>query len=133
MGSGPGNFVVLTTPIRLPSNCHPAPTVVLATPMTGPQLPWFLYLIRCSDNSLYTGITLDLERRFAEHEEQGKKCAKYLKGKAPLELVFSSPAGQTKSQASRLEFHVKRLAKKQKERLVTGQLTMGQLGLGSQE
>jgi hypothetical protein len=41
-------------------------------------------MIRCADNSLYTGITIDLDRRFAEHQSQGKKCAKYLKGKSPL-------------------------------------------------
>ena len=91
--------------------------------------PWFLYLIRCNDNTLYTGITIDLERRFGEHQSQGKKCAKYLQGKAPLELAFTSPAGGTKSEASRLEFYVKRLSKAKKERLAAGQVTLEQLGL----
>ncbi len=91
--------------------------------------PWFLYIIRCNDNSLYTGITIDLERRFTEHEAQGKKCAKYLKGKAPLSLVFTTAAGQNKSEASRLEYRIKRLSKLKKERLVTGQVTVNQLGL----
>lgn len=97
--------------------------------MPTPKPPWFLYLIRCNDNSLYTGITINLERRFAEHEDQGQKCAKYLKGKAPLQLVFTSPAGATKSEASRLEFYVKRLSKAKKERLALGQLSLEQLGL----
>ena len=97
--------------------------------MAHPQQPWFLYLIRCSDNSLYTGITVDLARRFIEHQEQGKKCAKYLKGKAPLELVFTTPAGQNKSDASRLEYRVKRLSKYNKERLVSGATSLTQLQL----
>jgi len=97
--------------------------------MPKPSPPWFLYLIRCNDNTLYTGITIDLERRFAEHSEQGKKCAKYLKGKAPLDLVFTSSAGANKSTASRLEFYVKRLPKAQKERLAAGEITLEQLGL----
>ena len=99
--------------------------------MPKPKPAWFLYLIRCGNNHLYTGITIDLERRFAEHQSQGKKCAKYLKGKAPLELVFTSPAGATKSEASRLEFYVKRLSKAKKEQLVSGALTLEQLGLQS--
>ncbi len=91
--------------------------------------PWFLYIIRCSDNSLYTGITLDMDRRFEEHCSQSKKCAKYLKGKAPLQLVFTTEAGQDKSAASRLEYRIKRLSKLQKERLVAGEVTTRQLGL----
>lgn len=95
------------------------------------QPPWYLYLIRCSDNSLYTGITLDPARRFTEHTDQGKKCAKYLRGKAPLQLVFSSPAGATKAEASRLEVYIKRLPKAKKERLARGEISLAQLGLAS--
>jgi putative endonuclease len=86
---------------------------------------WFLYMIRCADNSLYTGITTDLDRRFAEHQAQGKKCAKYLRGKAPLQLVFTTAVG-TKSQASRLELQLKQCPKRVKEQLVTGQTTLAQ-------
>jgi putative endonuclease len=80
---------------------------------------WFLYMIRCADNSLYTGITTELDRRFAEHQSQGKKCAKYLRGKAPLELVFTTEVG-TKSDASRLELRLKKCSKATKEKLVSG-------------
>ena len=80
---------------------------------------WFLYLIRCADNSLYTGITVDLDRRFIEHQSQGKKCAKYLRGKSPLTLVFTTEVG-TKSDASRLELRLKKCSKATKEKLVTG-------------
>jgi putative endonuclease len=80
---------------------------------------WFLYMIRCADNSLYTGITTELDRRFAEHQSQGKKCAKYLRGKAPLELIFTTEVG-TKSDASRLELRLKKCSKATKEKLVSG-------------
>jgi putative endonuclease len=92
------------------------------------QALWFLYIIRCADNSLYTGITTDLARRFAEHQAQGKKCAKYLRGKAPLELVFQTIAGN-KAQASRLELRLKQCSKRTKERLVAGETTLVSLGL----
>jgi putative endonuclease len=87
-------------------------------------------MIRSADNSLYTGITIDLERRFAEHQSQGKKCAKYLKGKSPLELSFTIEAG-TKSEASRLERRIKACSKTMKERLIAGQITLEGLGLRS--
>ena len=78
---------------------------------------WVLYMIRCADNSLYTGITIDIDRRFAEHQAQGKKCAKYLRGKGPLALVFMIPVGP-KSAATRLELRLKQCSKATKERLV---------------
>jgi putative endonuclease len=84
-----------------------------------PQPTWWLYMIRCADNSLYTGITIDVDRRFAEHQAQGKKSAKYLRGKGPLELVFTTPVG-TKSEASRLEVRVKGCSKRVKERIILG-------------
>jgi putative endonuclease len=87
---------------------------------------WFLYMIRCADNSLYTGITTELDRRFAEHQTQGKKCAKYLRGKAPLELVFSTEVG-TKSDASRLELRLKKCSKATKEKLVSGAIGLASI------
>jgi putative endonuclease len=93
-----------------------------------PSPIWFLYLIRCADNSLYTGITTDLDRRFAEHQSQGKKCAKYLRGKAPLELVFTTEVG-TKSEASRLELRLKKCSKATKEKLVTGAIALESIGI----
>lgn len=80
---------------------------------------WFLYLIRCADQSLYAGITTDVDRRFAEHCAQGKRCAKYLRGRGPLVLVFQVPVG-TKRQAAQAEWVVKRLSKAKKEALVAG-------------
>lgn len=79
---------------------------------------WSLYLVRCSDRSLYTGITTNVEERFAQHSEGGVRAAKYLRGRGPLQLVFSTEVGD-RSEASRLEWRIKQLSKSQKERLVT--------------
>jgi len=78
---------------------------------------WYLYIIRCADNSLYTGITIDLERRFQEHSAQGPLTAKYLRGRAPLKLVYSTFVGN-KSDASKEEYRIKQLSKKAKEALI---------------
>ena len=87
---------------------------------------WYLYIVRCRDTSLYTGIATDAVRRVAEHAAQGKKCARYLRGKAPLELVFSVEAG-SHAEAARLEVLVKRISKADKERLVKGQKALAAL------
>ncbi|WP_368540724.1 GIY-YIG nuclease family protein [Enterobacter soli] len=78
---------------------------------------WFLYLVRTADNTLYTGITTDVARRFVEH--QTGKGAKALRGKGELRLAFSAPVGD-RSLALRLEYRIKQLTKRQKERLVAG-------------
>lgn len=49
---------------------------------------WFLYMIRCKFGTLHTGGTTDINRRFSEHQSQGKKCAKYLKGRAQKEAYI---------------------------------------------
>lgn len=85
---------------------------------------WSLYLIRCSDGKLYTGITTDVERRFGEHG--GQLGAKFMRGKGPFKLAYSASVGD-RSLASRLEWRVKRLAKRDKERLVNGEFTWHRL------
>ena len=84
-----------------------------------------LYILRCADGSLYTGIASDLERRLREHDG-GRRGAKYLRGRAPFELVFSCDAG-TRDSAQRLEYRVKRLCRRDKERLLDGQLEIDAL------
>ena len=79
---------------------------------------WSIYLIRCSDGSLYTGITTDVIRRLEMHRTG--KGAKYLKTRRPLELVFSKEVGN-RSQASKLEYAVKQLSKAKKEQIVSGE------------
>jgi len=80
--------------------------------------PWHLYLVRCANGDLYTGISTDVQRRFQEHVNN--RGAQRLKGKGPLKLVFSCHVGD-RSTALRLEHRVKKLAKTDKEALVAGQ------------
>jgi len=87
---------------------------------------WFLYLIRVNSGDLYTGVTTDVERRFAEHQAGGKKAARYLRGKGSLQLVYSQQTG-SRSAALRAEAAVKRLPKSAKEQLVAGALTLDQI------
>ena len=75
-------------------------------------------MIRCPDGALYTGVTLDVARRFAEHEAQGSLCAKYLRGKAPLKLVYQVCVGDKRA-AYQLEYELKRYSKREKESLLT--------------
>lgn len=79
---------------------------------------YYTYIIRCEDNSLYTGIASDLENRMTEHSSRNEKCAKYTMSHhaVKIETAFSS---NTKSLASKLEYHIKkRLSKQQKEELI---------------
>ncbi len=87
---------------------------------------WFLYLIRCKDNSLYTGITTDIKRRFNEHQSNDRKGSKYLRGKAPLKLVLKKKIGN-KSLASKVEAKVKKLPKAKKELLVKGKIKIKEI------
>ncbi len=84
-----------------------------------------LYILRCADDTLYTGITVDVPRRLEQHES-GTRGARYLRGRSPFALAFDAAAGD-RSRASRLEYRVKRLARKDKERLIAGQLLLDAL------
>ena len=84
---------------------------------------WFLYLIRFGGGELYTGITTDVARRLDEHRAGGRKGAKCLRGKGPLELVFQQEIG-ARSAALKAERRVKRLPKAAKEQLVAGLLPL---------
>ena len=78
---------------------------------------YYTYILRCKDNSLYTGITTDLERRLKEHKEKGEKTAKYtLRHEAvKMEIAWES---ENRVLASKLEFNIKKLTKKQKEEII---------------
>ena len=75
---------------------------------------WYLYILRCGDDTLYTGITTDVQRRLADH--RAGKGAKYTRGRAPLELVYEEKCG-THSDALRRELAVKALSRAEKEKL----------------
>ncbi|MDA7517546.1 GIY-YIG nuclease family protein [Akkermansiaceae bacterium] len=78
---------------------------------------WSLYILRCGDGSLYTGIATDVDRRFSEHESQGPKGAKYTRGKLPLEILYRREVGN-RSEATKEEMRVKALSRKQKLALI---------------
>ena len=81
---------------------------------------YYTYMLRCQDDSIYTGMTNDVERRMNEHFSEDKKKAKYTRShKAKkLEAVWQS---EDKILASKLEYHIKKLSKIQKEKLIQEQ------------
>lgn len=76
---------------------------------------WYLYILRCKDGSLYTGITTDVEKRLEAH--QSGKGAKYTRGRGPLVLVYREECG-THSDALKREVEIKRLTREQKQVLI---------------
>ena len=80
-------------------------------------MSWMVYLLRCSDDSLYCGATTDLDRRLREHN-QGVG-SRYTRSRLPVHLVWSS-CELSKSEAFKEEYRIKRLSKLMKEELVDG-------------
>lgn len=78
---------------------------------------WFVYIARCTDGSLYTGIALDIARRIAAHD--AGRGARYTRGRGPLALCAQRRCG-SKGDALRLELAVKRLPRPEKEGLLAG-------------
>ena len=78
---------------------------------------WFVYMVRCSDNSLYTGVTTDTRRRVQQHNDQIPGAAKYTRTRQPVSLVYQE-FYQTRSEACRREYEIKALSKRAKEQLV---------------
>ena len=79
---------------------------------------YYTYMLRCTDNSIYTGITSNLERRMEEHFTKNEKCAKYTATHQAkkLEATWES---ENRVLASKLEYHIKKsLTKKEKEALI---------------
>ena len=86
---------------------------------------YYVYMLRCEDNSLYTGITTDLKRRFSEHTGTDKG-AKYTKSRKPLQIAAAFEVA-TKSDALKLEYAIKKFGKPKKEMLVVGELDINTL------
>lgn len=82
-----------------------------------PQAPWQVYILRCADGSLYTGIARDLERRVAEHNGAGGAGASYTRSRRPVRLVYSEGA-DNRSAASRREYEIKQLSREDKLALI---------------
>ena len=80
-------------------------------------MPWYVYILRCGDGTLYTGVTDDVPRRLAAH--RSGKGAKYTRGRGPLELVYQEEVPD-RSAALKREIEIKRLTRQEKERLIKG-------------
>ena len=89
------------------------------------EADYSLYMVRCADGSLYTGIATDVARRINEHVDSARG-AKYLRGKGPLRLVFAERIGDRRA-AARAERRVKRLNRRGKEALIRGQRSLAEL------
>lgn len=76
---------------------------------------WTTYILKCNDDSYYTGITNDLKKRVSDHENG--KGAKYTRGRGPFKIVFQQNS-DNRSQASKREIEIKRLSRKEKEALI---------------
>ena len=78
---------------------------------------YFVYILRCADDTLYTGITTDLERRVDEHNNSAKG-AKYTRARRPVSLVYSEIL-ENRSDASKREYFIKKMSRKEKIQLLT--------------
>ena len=76
---------------------------------------WYLYILRCRDSTLYTGITTDVDKRFQAH--CSGKGAKYTRGRGPLELVYQENCGDH-SAALKREAEIKKLSRQEKVQLI---------------
>ncbi len=79
---------------------------------------WYVYLVRCNDNSLYAGITTDLAKRVEAHNN-GKNGAKYTRSRRPVRLVYQE-GGLSRSEAAKREYRLRKLSAVAKEKLITG-------------
>lgn len=79
------------------------------------MIKWYVYIVKCSDNTLYCGITLDISQRIWQHNTGNG--AKYTRGRGPVELVYLSEF-EDRSSASREEYRIKQLSKKNKLELI---------------
>jgi len=80
------------------------------------QMSWHVYIIACSDNSLYTGITTDVERRLGQHKSG--RGAKYFRGRQPMQLIYLE-SGHSRSTAMKKEASIKKMERSKKCLLIS--------------
>jgi putative endonuclease len=78
---------------------------------------WIVYILRCSDNSLYTGITRDLTRRLDEHNNNNRLASAYTRSRRPVKVIYQE-VHTDRSSASKREAKIKNMTKADKEKLV---------------
>lgn len=82
---------------------------------------WYVYILRCADASLYTGLSNDIERRVEEHNTDNRLAAKYTRARRPVQLVYQETY-ESRSDASVREAEIKKLNRQEKERLIGGEI-----------
>lgn len=82
---------------------------------------WWIYIIQCSDESLYTGITKNLEKRFLQHKN--KKGAKYFYAREPIKIVYQESAVD-RSEATKREISIKKMTRIKKIELIKNALSV---------
>jgi putative endonuclease len=80
---------------------------------------WIVYILRCADGSLYTGITRDVARRVEEHNSNRLLAARYTRSRRPVVLVYQEKAA-TRSAACKREYRIKQMKRGDKQKLVRG-------------
>ena len=80
---------------------------------------YFVYMVYCKGDTLYTGVAQDICRRMRQHTDRGTACARYTRAH-PIQALAALWEAEDKGAALRLEYRIKQLTKRQKERLVTG-------------
>ncbi len=84
---------------------------------TNQSKKWYVYILRCADNSLYTGITLNVNKRLDEHNGLSGNGAKYTQARRPVKLVYQEKSA-SRSTACKREYAIKSLSKYEKESLL---------------
>ncbi len=79
--------------------------------------PWFVYILRCADDTFYTGVTTDISRRLDQHNGIIKNGAKYTRNRQPVTLVYQETSN-SRSDACKREYAIKDLSRSEKERLI---------------
>ncbi len=79
---------------------------------------WFVYILRCADNTLYTGITNNIVRRIDEHNNNNRRASAYTRARRPVVLVYQE-SFHTRSQASKREYQIRQLSRQEKDGLLS--------------
>ena len=79
-------------------------------------MPYYIYILKCNDDTLYTGITTDVERRLVEHNSS-PKGAKYTKARRPVTIVYTEELAD-RSSACKREYAIKKLSRDEKKALI---------------
>lgn len=79
---------------------------------------WTVYILQCADNTLYTGITTDVERRLLEHNQRDGAAARYTRSRQPVTLVYTE-VSENRSLASRREARIKKMSRTEKLGLIS--------------